>query len=160
MLPLWWGGWEHSGHTPRELKHPLKATSWQWLSDSATLTTLGHPRLPSPLSFTCVQVLAGGKAAGHISAHSGCFSAAESWRLLPPGREGRAEPRSDTGPFPFLLYLLFLWTSGPSQIFGNYSKLSSYGGKCGVSPYVWEEFPKSPPQWSGPECSATTFPGS
>lgn len=47
----------------------------------------------------------------------------------------------------------FLWTLGPSQPFGNYSKLNSLLGKCSIGPCVGEEFPKLPPQLPGPKCS-------
>lgn len=69
------------------------------------------------------------------------------------GGERRAEIRHQA--LSCSAYLLFLCTLDPSQIYGNYAKLSSYWGKCGISPCVGEEFPQFPPQLSGPKYSAT-----
>lgn len=144
-----------SGGAPSRSRPP----SWHWLLDSATLTTLGHTRLPSPLSDQPrVWVFTGGQAVGRASAHSGCFhaadspGAAESRRLREVkllgwggrGGEGRGELRLDTRPLSFA-HPPFLWTLGsPSQrCLGTqpYSELSSYQGKVQRWPPCWRGIP-------------------
>lgn len=144
-----------SGGAPSRSRPP----SWHWLLDSATLTTLGHTRLPSPLSDQPrVWVFTGGQAVGRASAHSGCFhaadspGAAESRRLREVkllgwggrGGEGRGELRLDTRPLSFT-HPPFLWTLGsPSQpclVTQPYSELSSYQGKVQCWPPCWRGIP-------------------